>query len=303
STAPRPSAGAIMRRPYSPTSSTPGSGSTRRKPSLRWQERSFGGRKRLIRSGCDALLPAPAHLRQHRFEQWGHPAQAPGLDDHVPERLELLPPGGVEEVFRAVADGVVGERSPRDVPPAVKVAIGAMIARLQRLGGEAGRAVDDMAGVVEVPVRAEDPALGGERLVEAGPGVGRLDVEGGGGDSVAYRPVDGAVEHVRPVLVHSEDEGAVDHDAEITEAPRHRRIVAGEVLLLVACPEVRRVEGFEADEERPQPRLRRALYKVAAKHGIDGGGALEEASHAAHPLEQGLGEAAVAEQMVVEKIE
>src|SRR5205085_6721692 len=191
----------------------------------------------------------------------------------------------------------------RDVPPAVKVAIGAMIARLQRVGGEAGRAVDDMAGVVEVPVRAEDPALGGERLVEAGPGIGRLDVEGGGGDSVAYRPVDGAVEHVRPVLVHSEDEGAVDHDAEITEAPRHRRIVAGEVLLLVACPEVRRVEGFEADEERPQTRLRRALYKVAAKHGIDGGGALEEASHAAHPLEQGLGEAAVAEQMVVEKIE
>src|SRR5205085_5659543 len=104
----------------------------------------------------------------------------------------------------------------RDVPPAVKVAIGAMIACLQRLGGEAGRAVDDMAGVVEVPVRAEDPALGGERLVEAGPGIGRLDVEGGGGDSVGYRPVDGAVENVRAGLLHSEDGRAGDQYAEIT---------------------------------------------------------------------------------------
>src|SRR5207302_1558525 len=71
----------------------------------------------------------------------------------------------------------------------------------------------------------------------------------------------------------------------------------------VAGGEVGGIERLEADEETAQSGFRRPLDDVAAQDGIDGRGALEEPSHPAHAVEQRRRESAVAEQVIVEKVE
>src|SRR4029450_9373730 len=94
-----------------------------------------------------------------------------------------------------------------------------------------------------------------------------------------------------------------DHDAEIVEAPGYRRIIAPEVLALVGAHEVRRGQGFEADEDAAQPRGRGPRAEVPLADRVDGGGALEQPPHAAHAVEERRGEAAIAEQVIVEKVQ
>src|SRR4051812_4014587 len=50
------------------------------------------------------------HFRQHRFEHRRHPPELPGANHQVPQRLELLPAGGVREVFELVLERAVRER-------------------------------------------------------------------------------------------------------------------------------------------------------------------------------------------------
>src|SRR5262249_19026990 len=98
-------------------------------------------------------------------------------------------------------------------------------------------------------------------------------------------PLDGALEHALVVVIHPEDETAVDHDPEIVEAPGHRRIIASEILALAAAAEVVGRERLEPDEEAAQPGIGRALDQVAAEDRIHGRGALKETVHAGHPVE------------------
>ena len=63
------------------------------------------------------------------------------------------------------------------------------------------------------------------------------------------------------------------------------------------------VERLEADEQAAQASLGRPLDDVAAENRVHGGRALEESSHAAHPVEERGGKATVAKQMVVEEVE
>ena len=80
-------------------------------------------------------------------------------------------------------------------------------------------------------------------------------------------------------------------------------VVAPHVLILPLLGKVRRVERLESDEETAEPRRHRALEKIGREHGIHGSGGLPQASHAAHAVEERRGEAAIAEQVIVEKIE
>ena len=67
--------------------------------------------------------------------------------------------------------------------------------------------------------------------------------------------------------------------------------------------QVRRVERLESDEQAAQPRIDGLLEQIGREHGVDGAGGLPQAAHAAHAVEERRGEAAIAEQVIVEKVE
>ena len=87
------------------------------------------------------------------------------------------------------------------------------------------------------------------------------------------------------------------------QAARHGGIVAAQVLALVRPRQIGRRQGLEADEEASQAGGGGALDQIALKNGIHCGGALEQAPHPAHAIEQRGREAAIAEQVIVEEVE
>ena len=130
-----------------------------------------------------------------------------------------------------------------------------------------------MPRVVQIPVARDDPAFAlhpGEQLRA---GIRRLDVERGGRDAVLDRPVHRPSKHIFIVVVHAEDEAAVDHDAQFVQAVRHGGIVAAQVLALVRPRQIGRRQGLEADEEASQAGGGGALDQIALKNGIHCGGA------------------------------
>ena len=72
---------------------------------------------------------------------------------------------------------------------------------------------------------------------------------------------------------------------------------------MLRAGEVAGRQRLEADEDAAQARGGRMFDQIAVQDRIDGRGALEEAAHAAHAVEQRRGEAAVAEQVIVEEVE
>ena len=128
-------------------------------------------------------------------------------------------------------------------------------------------------------------------------------MKGRRGDAVLDGPIHGPLKHVLVIVVHPEDEAAVDHDPQVMEPIRHGRIVAAQVLALVAADEIAGCEGLEPDEQAAKPGGRGPLDQIAAQHGVDGRRPLEEPVHPAHAVEERPAEALVAEQMVVEEIE
>jgi len=124
-----------------------------------------------------------------------------------------------------------------------------------------------------------------------------------GFDPVLDGPVHRPREHRLVVAIHAEDEAAVNHDAEIVQAADRGGVVAAQVLILVLLGQVLRVERLEADEQAAQAGFERAFEQIGREHRVDRAGRLPEPAHATHALEQGLRKAAIAEQMVVEKVQ
>ena len=160
-----------------------------------------------------------------------------------------------------------------------------------------------MARVVEIPVVGHDTIVVGEATVQRRAGVRRHDVEGRCLQAARDAPIDGPFEHIGSVIVEAEHEATVDHHAEIVAASDRFVVVAAEVLALGVLAQVLGVEGLEADEHAAHARGGCSLDQVTAKDRLHRARSLEEASHAAHALEQPSGETFVAEQMVVEEVQ
>ena len=101
----------------------------------------------------------------------------------------------------------------------------------------------------------------------------------------------------------AEDEAAVDHDAEPSQAADRLGVVAPRFCRLPRRLETARVERLEPDEQAAQAGRRGPLEEVRVQDGLHRGRPLEDAPHAAHPLEEFGREAGVREEMVVEEIE
>jgi hypothetical protein len=103
-------------------------------------------------------------------------------------------------------------------------------------------------------------------------------MEGRRGDAVLDRPVDGTGKDIGMIVVHAEDEAAVDHDSEAMQPLGHRLVVASQILQLVAAPEIVRRQCHESDEDAAQPRFRGALDQVTVQNGIDCRRTLEQSA-------------------------
>ncbi len=64
----------------------------------------------------------------------------------------------------------------------------------------------------------DHPPLREHSFIERRARVRREDVERGGLDALLDGPLDGALEHAFVVVVHAEDEAAIDHHACIVQA-------------------------------------------------------------------------------------
>ena len=150
---------------------------------------------------------------------------------------------------------------------------------------------------------ARDAVLGAQALLQPRAGVRREDVKGRRLDALPHRPVDGPLEHRVVVLVHAEDEGGVDHDAEVVQAADGGFVSAAQVLRLAGASQVALAQRLEPDEQAAQPALDRLLQQAGAQHGLHGAGRLPQAAHAAQAVEERLGERRAAEEVVVKKVE
>ena len=144
------------------------------------------------------------------------------------------------------------------------------------LDEEPGRAEDDVPGVVAVPVVVDDPLVGDHPLVQRRSRVRREDVERRRLDPLGHRPLDGAGEDVRAVVVHAEHEAAVHHHPVVVQLPDRGGVVATEVVLLALAAQVGLRQGLEADEETAQTGRGSGLDHAGPQHGLHRGGTLEE---------------------------
>src|SRR5438552_437257 len=119
-----------------------------------------------------------------------------------------------------------------------------------------------------------------------------------------YGPFDGAIEHIGPVVVHPEHEAAVDHHTEVVQPPNRRVIVTTDVLVFALIREVGRIYSLEADEQTAQSGSHAFLQQPRLfQHRLDRAGSLPQPPHAAHAVEERLGEGWTAKEMVIEKVQ
>src|SRR5262249_32440592 len=122
-------------------------------------------------------------------------------------------------------------------------------------------------------------------------------------DPLPDSPFDSPVEHIRAVVVHSEHETSVDHDAQAVQATDRRIVVPPYVLILALLGQIRGVHRLESYEEASQAGTDCFLQQARAlQDGLDGPGRLPEPSHPPHAVEQGSREPRIPEQVVIEKV-
>jgi hypothetical protein len=118
-------------------------------------------------------------------------------------------------------------------------------------------------------------------------------------DCPIHRPSENAL----VIVVHPEDEAAVDHDPELVKAVGDCGVVTPQVLPFVAPDEIAWRKRLETHEETPQPHLGSALDDVTPENRINSRSSLKEALHSAHPVKQGCGKTGIAKEVIVEKVE
>ena len=126
------------------------------------------------------------------------------------------------------------QRGARNGSPAIKLTICPVVPPFQGLGLELRGPIDDMSGVVEIPVSRQHASFPHHAGMQLRPGIGRLNMKGCCGDPLVDGPIYRALEHVFAVIIHTKDKAAVDHDAERVQAICNCLVVATQVLPFVA---------------------------------------------------------------------
>ena len=141
----------------------------------------------------------------------------------------------------------------QNIAPGIERLVGPIVSALQFLCCKPDGLVDDLAGIVPVPVPVEDSALRFHVRKEPGSRIGCQDVKGTGSQGIPDGPVDRAPEYFGIVGIEAEHKATIDHNAEGMEPLDRLLVVSPDVLKLIALLEVVPAEGLEADKDAPHP--------------------------------------------------
>src|SRR5262249_8757079 len=98
-------------------------------------------------------------------------------------------------------------------------------------------------------------------------------------------PVYGPGEDIAVVSVQTEDEAAVDHDAEAVESADHLAVATAEVLALAGAFQATARKRFEPDEQASQSCRCRLSDQIIAQDRVDRCSRLKYAAHPLHTPE------------------
>src|SRR5579864_6461673 len=156
------------------------------------------------------------------------------------------------------------QRGAGDRSPTIELTIRPVITGFKRVRLKLCWTINDMPGVVDIPVSRENASFTHHAGVQLRPRIWRLNMKGCCGDSVINAPIYSAPKNVFIIIIHSKDKAAIDHDSERVQAIGNRFIIAAQVLSLVASLEVLRCECLKSDEDAAQPRLGGTLDQIAS---------------------------------------
>src|SRR5581483_4790178 len=184
---------------------------------------SHGRTEKSTRGVCNdirsrTLLLSPCHLRQHRFKHWSHQRETLGVNHQIPRRLEFLPPGTVAKMLEAMPECRVITTRPGNRTPGVEFFVCPVVSIFQFSRRKSPGLVDDMPRVIEIPVTRRDTPRCCHFGEKPRAWVRCKNMKRGRGDAVVNRPIDGTTKHVAVVIIESEHEAPVNHDAEVIES-------------------------------------------------------------------------------------
>src|SRR6266700_6493108 len=181
-----------------------------------------------------AYFPGVRDARKNAFQQRSDTGELPSADDQIPKRFEFLPSRSVEEVFGLMLERAMMQRGARDRSPPIKLTIRPVVPVLQGLGLESRRTIDDVSGVVEIPVSRQHASFPHHAGMQLRSWIWRLNMKRCGGNAVLNSPIYRAPEHVFTIIIHAKDKAPVDHDAKRVQAVGNSLVVAAQVLPFVA---------------------------------------------------------------------
>src|SRR5260370_1802144 len=138
-------------------------------------------------------------------------------------------------MFGLMLERAMSQRRPRNRAPAIKLFVGPIVSGFQHLRLQSCRMIHHVTCVIQVPVAGDDAPLAAHLRIKPGARVRGLDVKGGGSDPVSNGPIYGAPEYVVAILVHAEDEAAVDHDSKRMQPVSNSIVIPSQVLPFVAA--------------------------------------------------------------------
>src|SRR5262249_8119229 len=122
-------------------------------------------------------------------------------------------------------------------------------------------------------------------------------------DPLIDRPFNCAIEDRVVIIVHPENETAVDHYAQTMQPLDGFSVIAVQVLILVLFAQVRGIERLKTDEQTSQSAFDGLLQQVGGEYGFDSARRLPQPTHAFHSVKQRRGEPGVAEKVVVKEVQ
>jgi hypothetical protein len=130
--------------------------------------------------------------------------------------------------------------------------IRAPVAFLQLLRRHARGAKHRMARIIKIPIAVKQPPLFLQSVVKGRARIRREDVKSGGFDALRYCPLDCALEDIRLIPIHAENEASINHDAEVVKATDRFGIIGVEVLEFPLLPQGFLIDALETHEQAAQ---------------------------------------------------
>src|SRR5207247_11430295 len=154
-----------------------------------------------------------------------------------------------------------------------------------------------------VPVTRFDPVARGHLREQRCTRIRRQNMECGRRNPGFDSPIHRTREDVAVVSVQSEDEAAIDHDAEAVESADYFTVIPAEVLPLAGALEATTRERFEPHKQTSQTGGGRLFDQIIAQNRVDSRRSLKDAAHPLHAAEQLARESWIPKEMIVQKVE